>query len=176
MLALVLMHAPQASAAGRCGSHPWCNTSLGPDARAGRLLNGRTFEAYGEDPYVDTQTTVRWIEGAQSRGVIADVKHFAANNQEGADPSGHTGVPGSPLGAGPFGSRYISNSVIDERTLREIYLPHFEAAVKRAGVGTVMCSYNMLNGQYACENHHLLQEILEREWASRATCSPTTAP
>ena len=268
-LALVLMLAPQAAAAGRCGSHPWCNTSLGPDARAELLLsaltqdekigllggddlfgvaggahshtgtddgvprvglpttyysdgplgprqgsttampapmglaatfdpemafragsvvanetrdkgndvvfaptvnimrtplNGRTFEAYGEDPYVDTQTTVRWIEGAQSQGVIADVKHFAANNQEGADPSGHTGVPGSPLGAGPFGSRYISNSVIDERTLREIYLPHFEAAVKRAGVGTVMCSYNMLNGQYACENHHLLQEILEREW------------
>src|SRR5205085_8933575 len=63
-----------------------------------------------------------------------------------------------------FGSRYISNSIVDERTLREIYFPHFEAAVKRANVATVMCSYNLLNGVYACENHRLLQQILEREW------------
>ncbi len=127
-------------------------------------LGGRSFEAYGEDPFVDTQMAVRWIEGAQSQGVIADVKHFAANNQEGADPTGTSGSPGSPLGAGPFGSRYITNAIIDERTLREIYLPHFEAAVTRAHVGTVMCAYNQVNGRYACENHHLLQEILEREW------------
>lgn len=130
-------------------------------------LNGRTFEAYGEDPLLDAQMTVPWIRGAQAQGVIADVKHFAVNNQEGADASGRTGMPGAPLGAGPFGSRYISNSIVDERTLREIYLPHFEAAVKDGHVGTVMCSYNELNGQYACENQHLLQDILEREWGFR---------
>ncbi|MDX6644192.1 MAG: beta-glucosidase, partial [Solirubrobacteraceae bacterium] len=127
-------------------------------------LNGRTFEAFGEDPFLDTQTTVPWIKGAQSQGVIANVKHYAANNQEGQDPTGRTGMPGSPLGAGLVGIRYLSNSLMDERTLREIYLPHFEAAVKQANVGSIMCSYNQLNGQYACENTHLLQQVLEREW------------
>ncbi|MBV9212662.1 MAG: glycoside hydrolase family 3 C-terminal domain-containing protein [Actinobacteria bacterium] len=127
-------------------------------------LGGRSFEAYGEDPFVDAQMAVQWIRGAQSQGVIADVKHFAANNQEGADPTGHGGAPGAPLGAGPFGSRYIVNDVVDERTLREIYLPHFEAAVKQAHVGTVMCAYNQVNGAFSCENRHLLQQILEHEW------------
>jgi beta-glucosidase len=127
-------------------------------------LNGRTFEAFGEDPFLDAQTTIRWIQGAQSQGVIANVKHYAANNQEGQDPTGRTGMPGSVLGAGLVGLRYLSNSVMDERTLREIYLPHFEAAIKQGKAGSVMCSYNLLNGQYACENTHLLQDILEREW------------
>ncbi|MGI8580155.1 MAG: beta-glucosidase [Solirubrobacteraceae bacterium] len=130
-------------------------------------LNGRTFEGYGEDPYLDARLTVPWIRGAQAQGVIADVKHYAANNQEGIDPSGRSGLPGVPLGAGTIGSRYTSNSIVDERTLREIYLPQFEAAVKSGHVGTVMCSYNLVNGQQACENKHLLQQILEREWGFR---------
>jgi beta-glucosidase len=128
-------------------------------------LGGRTFEAYGEDPWLTTRTTVAWIEGAQSQGVIADVKHFAANNQEGDSPAADANAPGQPLGPPPAqGNRMTENSVVDERTLREVYLPQFEAAVKEAGVGSVMCSYNRLNGQYACENHHLLSDILTHEW------------
>ena len=129
-------------------------------------LGGRTFEGYGEDPYLVARTAVSWIEGAQSQGVIADVKHFAANNQEGdAGPLADTSAPGQPLGAPPAqGNRMTVNSVVDERTLREVYLPQFEAAVKEAHVGTIMCSYNRLNGPYACENGHLLHDILERDW------------
>jgi beta-glucosidase len=117
---------------------------------------GRTYEAYGEDPYLVTRTTVNWIEGAQSQGVLADVKHFAANNQE--------GLGGVPPIASVIGGRQVSNDVIDERTLREIYLPQFEAAVKEAHVATVMCAYNEVNGSYACENNHLLTDILRSEW------------
>lgn len=105
---------------------------------------GRTFEGYGEDPFLVARTAVGWIKGAQARGVVANVKHFAANNQE--------------------TDRMTSSSELDERTLREIYLPQFEAAVKEAGVGSVMCSYNKLRGQYACENRHLLKDILRDEW------------
>jgi beta-glucosidase len=105
---------------------------------------GRTFEGYGEDPFLSGRQAVGWIKGAQGRGVIANVKHFAANNQE--------------------TERMTGNSVVDERTLREIYLPQFEAAVKEADSGSVMCSYNKLNGQYACENRHLLNDILKGEW------------
>src|SRR4051812_34697481 len=94
-------------------------------------LNGRTFEAFGEDPWLVTRMTVSWIEGTQSQGVYATVKHFAANNQEGVDPSGGASADGSlPLGFGFQGSRHWENSVVDERTLREVYLPQFEAAVK----------------------------------------------
>jgi beta-glucosidase len=129
-------------------------------------LGGRTFEAYGEDPYLDAKMAVGWIDGAQSEGVIADVKHFAANNQEGdAGPVANLSGPGQPIGPAPaLGNRMTENSVVDERTLREVYLPQFEAAVKDAHVGTIMCSYNRLNGDYACENPHLLHDILEREW------------
>src|SRR4051794_5404395 len=117
-------------------------------------LNGRTFEAFGEDPWLVTRTTVGWIEGAQSQGVYATVKHFAANNQEGVDPTGgQTASGGSPIGIGFQGSRHFENSVVDERTLREVYLPQFEAAVKEAHTGSIMCSYNRLNGQYACSNN-----------------------
>jgi beta-glucosidase len=107
-------------------------------------LAGRTFEGFGEDPFLASRITVSWIRGAQDQGVIANVKHFAANNQE--------------------INRFTVNAVVDERTLREIYFPHFEAAVREAGVGTVMCSYNRLNGQKACENPHLLNEILKGDW------------
>ncbi|WP_328996142.1 glycoside hydrolase family 3 C-terminal domain-containing protein [Kribbella sp. NBC_01245] len=119
-------------------------------------LAGRTFEGYGEDPYLSARTGVAWLRGAQSEGVIGNVKHFAANNQE-----GQLAVP--PL-TGLIGSRFTTNAVIDDRTLREIYLPAFEAAVKEAGVGSVMCSYNRVNGQWACENQRLLNEILKQEW------------
>ena len=108
--------------------------------------------------------TVGWIDGAQAQGVLATVKHFAANNMEGEDPTGQAGNPGSPLGAGVIGSRYVENSIVDDRTLHEVYFPQFEAAVKEAHSAIVMCSYNLLNGTYACENPHLLQDVLERQW------------
>src|SRR3954452_12689880 len=125
-------------------------------------LGGRTFESYGEDPFLQSRLGVEWIRGAQSQGVIGNVKHFAVNNQEGQGAS----FPGAPIGVGVQGSRLTVNEHVDERTLREIYLPHFEAAVKEAGVGSVMCAYPRVNGQYACENKHLL-EILKREWGFR---------
>jgi beta-glucosidase len=127
---------------------------------------GRTFEGYGEDPYLVARTAVSWIDGAQSQGVIANVKHFAANNQEGdSGPAADASAPGQPLGPPPAqGNRMTVNAVVDERTLREVYLPQFEAAVKEAHVGSVMCSYNRLNGPYACENGRLLHDILERDW------------
>lgn len=119
-------------------------------------LGGRTYEAYGEDPFLNSRLTVGWIEGAQSEGEIADVKHYAANNQE--------GQAGAPPIAAVVGGRQLENDNIDERTLREVYLQQFEAAVKEANVGTVMCAYNQVGGQYACENQQLLQQILEAEW------------
>src|SRR5437763_3560093 len=81
-------------------------------------LGGRTFEAYGEDPYIVARTAVGWIDGAQSEGVIGDVKHFAANNQEGDSPAANAGGPGQPLGppAGE-GNRLFSTAAVDERTL-----------------------------------------------------------
>ena len=251
-LALLLFAAP-ASAVGRCGNHPWCDTTLGPDERAGLLLaeltldekvslmagddastglnqaepverrntgesqgvprlelptvfysdgpvgtrqgkatgmpasiglaatwdtalaeryggvvgnevrnkgndvvhaptvnimrtplGGRTFEGYGEDPWLTSRIGVAWSKGAQAEGVVANVKHYAANNQE--------------------PDRFITNAVVDPRTLREIYLPAFEANVKEANAGSVMCSYNRVNGQFACENRELLEEILRDEW------------
>ena len=127
-------------------------------------LGGRTFESYGEDPFLMSRLGVGWVQGVQSKGVIANVKHFAANNQEGASPAANAGGPGQPVGPpAAQGDRLTVDTVVDERTLREIYLPHFEAAVKRGHAGSIMCSYNRLNGQYACENKHLLQEVLD-EW------------
>lgn len=117
---------------------------------------GRTYEAYGEETYLVAQTGRGWIQGAQSTGVIADVKHYLANNQE-----GQNGVP--PLAAAN-GGRQLVDAQVDERTLREVYMPYFEAAVKQAKVGTIMCSYNRVNGTYACENAHTLQQVLEKEW------------
>lgn len=266
---------PTASAAGRCGSHPWCNAALSPDQRAALLLGaltqqekisllagndltgdcdcyanshtgegpgvarvglppvfytdgpvgvrqgpatampipialaatfapalarlyggvlgneaklkgndvlfgptinilrtplwGRAFEGFGEDPFLTAQMTIPWVQGAQSQGVIANLKHFAVYNQEGsAGPAGDTVRPGQPLGPEPVeGNRMLVNVHIDERTLREIYLPAFEAAVKQGNVQSIMCSYPRINGQYACENQHLLTEILKREWGFR---------
>ncbi|HUE25800.1 MAG TPA: glycoside hydrolase family 3 C-terminal domain-containing protein [Solirubrobacteraceae bacterium] len=127
-------------------------------------LAGRTFQALGEDPFLTSQMGVGLIDGIQSQGVIADANIYTANNQEGQDPTGNSGMPGSPLGAGTVGSRYAIDANVDQRTLREIYLPPFEAAVKQANVGTVMCAYNLVNGTYNCENGPLLNGILKQQW------------
>ena len=105
---------------------------------------GRNFEYFGEDPFLASQMAVHYIEGVQSEGVVATAKHFAANNQE--------------------WDRYNVSSDVDERTLQEIYLPAFKAAVNQANVGCVMSSYNLLNGTWASENHHLLTDILKNDW------------
>lgn len=125
--------------------------SYGGDVVLGPTVNimrnptgGRTFEGYGEDPYLTSRTAVGWIQGAQSAGVIADIKHYAANNQE--------------------TDRFVTNVVASERTLREIYLPAFEAAVTEAGVGSVMLAYNRVNGQKVTENTHLVRQILKKDW------------
>ena len=117
----------------------------GPDVNIARVpVNGRTFEGYGEDPYLAGQIGVGNIEGIQSQGIIAEVKHYAANNQE--------------------ANRFAVNEVVDDRTLHEIYLPHFEAAVRDAHAGTVMCAYPKVNGTFACENDPLLKDMLRGQW------------
>jgi beta-glucosidase len=118
---------------------------LGPGVNIKRIpLCGRNFEYYSEDPCLAGEMAVSFIKGVQSKGVGTSLKHFAANNQE--------------------YQRSTISSEVDERTLREIYLPAFEAAVKKAFPWTVMCSYNKLNGTYAAENRRLLTEILKEEW------------
>jgi beta-glucosidase len=119
-------------------------------------LGGRTFEAYGEDPFLAGKTAVGWIEGFQAQGVMADVKHYAANNQEGQ-------VGASPL-FGVYGGRPFTNVHADARTLHEIELAAFEAAVTKGHSATVMCSYNLINGTYACANPFLLGETLRDLW------------
>ena len=114
---------------------------LGPTVNLVRdPRGGRTFESYGEDPRVLSDFGVAWIRALQGAGLIADVKHYAANNQE-------TG-------------RFTVDEIIDERTLREIYLPHFEAAVRRGHVGTVMTAYNKVNGAYMGANRPLVRGTL----------------
>ncbi len=135
-------------------------------------LAGRVFEALGgEDPYLSSQLAVPWIKAVQHRGLIADVKHYAGNNQEGTGPAANEARPGNfavSLGAlAPIGNRMRIDARIDERTLHELYLPMFEAAVKRAKVASVMCAYNRVNGPFACENKALLEDILRGQWGFR---------
>lgn len=121
------------------------NFLLGPGVNIYRApMNGRNFEYLGEDPYLAAHMDVGYIDGVQSQGVCATVKHFAANNSE--------------------YDRHNINSVVDERTLRELYLPAFQAAVEKAHVCAVMDSYNLINGEHATQNVHLNNEILKKEW------------
>jgi beta-glucosidase len=132
--------------------------SMGQDARARGVhfilapgmniyrapMNGRNFEYFGEDPYLASRMAVSVVEGIQSQGVIATVKHFAANNME-------------------YG-RLDHSSDVDERTLREIYLPAFEASVKEAKAGAVMDAYNLVNSVYMTQNNFLNKVVLKKEW------------
>jgi beta-glucosidase len=132
-------------------------------------LAGRVFEALGgEDPFLSSSLAVPWIKAVQSKGLIATVKHYLGNNQEGTGPNADNATPGNAgvsLGAfATVGKRGDIDARIDQRTLREIYLPMFEAAVKQAKVEAVMCAYNKVNGPWACENKTLLEDILRKQW------------
>jgi len=107
-------------------------------------LNGRTYEYYSEDPYLNGRLAVRAVRGIQSQHVAACVKHFAANNQE--------------------VNRNDINAEVDERTLREIYLPAFKAAVQEGNAYTIMSAYNKVNGYWCSENEFLLNKVLKKEW------------
>ena len=118
---------------------------LGPGVNMKRSpLCGRNFEYFSEDPYLAGELAASLINGIQSQGVGTSIKHFAANNQE-------------------F-ERFSMSAEVDERTLREIYLPAFETAIRKAKPWTVMCSYNKINGTYASENRWLLTDLLKDEW------------
>lgn len=134
---------------GRClGEEAACQgveVLLGPGINVKRSpLCGRNFEYFSEDSYLTGKMAAGYIRGIQSYGVSACPKHFAANSQE--------------------LRRMASDSIVDERTLREIYLTAFEIAVKEADPHSIMSSYNRVNGTYASENRHLLREILKDEW------------
>ncbi|HEV3218297.1 MAG TPA: glycoside hydrolase family 3 C-terminal domain-containing protein [Candidatus Acidoferrales bacterium] len=124
------------------------NILLGPAVNIYRVpVDGRNFEYFGEDPYLAGQTAVFFIQGVQSQGVIATVKHFALNNQE-----------------------YQRNTIsaeVDERTMQEIYLPAFKAAMQQGKVWAVMSSYNKINGTYATANELLETQILKKDWGFR---------
>lgn len=121
------------------------NILLGPGLNMKRSpFCGRNFEYFAEDPYLAGKMAAAYVKGIQSQGIFACPKHFAVNSQE--------------------LRRMAMNSVVDERTLREIYLTGFEIAVKEGKAKTIMSSYNEVNGTYANENKHLLQEILRDEW------------
>lgn len=137
---------------------------LGPTVNINRVpLWGRNFEGYGEDPFLAGQMAVSYIRGVQGEGVIPSVKHFAANNEE--------------------YERHRVNATIDERTLHEIYLPAFKAAVRLAGVWNVMSAYNKVNGVHCAENDYLLNDVLKKEfgfkgfvvsdWGSTYSTAPT---
>jgi len=108
---------------------------------------GRNFEYFGEDPYLAARTAVGYIQGLQAQGVVATIKHFMGNNSD-------------------F-NRHRTNTQIDERTKREIYLPAFEAAVKEAKVGAIMNAYNLVDGQHATENGYINTEIARKDWGFR---------
>jgi beta-glucosidase len=121
------------------------NFMLGPGVNIYRSpMNGRNFEYFGEDPFLASRIAVAYIKGMQSQGVSATIKHFMGNNSE-------------------F-DRHNTDSVIDERTMREIYLPVFEAAVKEAHVGAIMDSYNLVNGMHMSQNGFLNNDVVKKEW------------
>jgi beta-glucosidase len=117
----------------------------GPDVNIVRVpQSGRDFENYSEDPYLSAQLASANINGIQSQGVLAEVKHFDANNQE--------------------TNRFTIRENIDDRTLHEIYEPAFESAVEQGHVAAVMCAYPAVNGQFMCQNKHLLTDVLRDQW------------
>ena len=121
------------------------NVLLGPGLNIKRNpLCGRDFEYFSEDPYLAGKMAAGYVRGIQSNGISACVKHFACNNQE--------------------ENRMTLDSVVDERTFREIYLTAFEIAIKEGKSKSIMSSYNLINGTYANENEHLLVDILRKEW------------
>lgn len=118
---------------------------LGPGVNIYRTpLNGRNFEYMGEDPFLASKMVVPYVKGVQSNGVAACVKHYAVNNQE--------------------TERGSIDVQVDERTLREIYLPAFKAAVQEGGAWAIMGAYNKLRGEHCCHNDYLLNQILREEW------------
>ncbi|MGB6973531.1 MAG: glycoside hydrolase family 3 C-terminal domain-containing protein [Terracidiphilus sp.] len=121
------------------------NFLLGPGVNIARSpVAGRNFEYLSEDPYLNSTLVVPWIDGVQSQGVSATVKHYAINNQE--------------------YNRHNVDVTVDERTMREIYLPAFKAAVTKGHVGAVMDSYNLVNGQHSTQNHFLNVQVLKHDW------------
>lgn len=120
----------------------------GPDVNIARIpQGGRTFESYGEDPFLASQIAVSDIEGIQSEDVIATVKHYVANNQE--------------------TDRLTIDEAVGERALREIYMPAFKAAVEKGNVASLMCAYPRVNGEFNCANPFLLKDVLKNEWGFR---------
>ena len=118
---------------------------LGPGVNIYRSpRNGRNFEYFGEDPFLTSNIAVGYITGMQEQGVSSTIKHYLGNNSEFL--------------------RHDSDSIIEERALRELYLPAFEAAVKKAHVGAIMDSYNLINGQHATQNSYFNTEIVRKEW------------
>ena len=118
---------------------------LGPGLNIKRSpLCGRNFEYFSEDPYLSGKMAAGYVRGIQKRGIAACPKHFAVNNQE--------------------TRRMASDSILDERTLREIYLTGFEIVVRESAPASIMSSYNLINGTYANENRHLLEDILKNDW------------
>jgi len=107
-------------------------------------LNGRTYEYYSEDPFLNAKLAVQAVKGIQSQNVAACVKHYAVNNQE--------------------VNRNTVNAIVDERALREIYLPAFKAAIQEGNAYTIMSAYNKVNGKWCSENDYLLNQILKKEW------------
>ncbi len=119
---------------------------LGPAVNIYRApMCGRNFEYFGEDPFLASRIAVAYIDGVQDQGVSATVKHFIANNSE-------------------F-DRHHADAEIDERTMREIYLPAFEAAVKEAHVGAIMSAYNLVNGVHLTQHDYLNNQVVKKEWA-----------
>src|SRR2546423_3482659 len=122
------------------------NFLLGPGVNIYRSpMNGRNFEYFGEDPFLASRVAVGYVRGIQSQGVSATIKHYMGNNSE-------------------F-DRHNTDSIIDERTMREIYLPTFEAAVREAHVGAIMDSYNLVNGEHASQSRRRLTEIVKQDWS-----------
>jgi beta-glucosidase len=135
----------EGSALGREAKAEGRRMLLGPCVNINRVpWGGRDFESYGEDPYLVARVAVGYVKGVQSEKVVACTKHYAANNQE--------------------WERESISAQVDERTLREIYFPAFQAAVQEGGSWSIMSAYNKVNGTWCSENPFLLTDVLKREW------------